>query len=84
MRGLNGAEGLLCAVIARATKDAAGHDHGHAVDALAYFAGPSYQHHMTALGLPPEYTPVVFENENTLHRVIDLVLENEYEPKQEI
>ena len=84
MRGLNGAEGLLCAVIARATKDAAGHDHVHAVNALAYFGGPQYQHHVTVLGLPPEYIPVVFENKTTLIRVINLVLRNEYEPRQEI
>jgi len=84
LRGLNGPEGLYCAIISIAASDATGHDHVHAVDALSYFGGPQYHHHVTALGFPPETIPAALKNETTLIRVIDLVLENKYEPRQEI
>jgi len=80
LRGLNGPEGLVCAIISTAAADATGNDHGRAIDALAYFGGQQYHHHVTALGFPPETIPAALKNETTLIRVIELVLRNDYEP----
>ena len=48
---LSGARGLLVSVIAQAAIDATGEDDRHRRDALAYFASPLYQNHLTSLGL---------------------------------
>ena len=78
--GLSGPEGLIGAIISRAVDDALG-DGGPAmaVDALAYFGGRAYRHHVTALGLAPDVRPAVLGQPDNLIHVIDLVLRGENE-----
>ena len=78
--GLAGPEGLLAAIISRATVDAMGAGGAaNAIDALAYFGGPAYQNHLAWLGLPNDIRPVAFKQESTLIHVIDLVLREGHE-----
>jgi len=78
---LAGAEGILAATIARATLDAVGGDYDQVIDALAYFHGPVYRHHATALGLPGNARPVVLQDDATLIRIADMLLEASHETK---
>lgn len=74
-KGLNGPEGLVIALIAQASKDALSTNCRQATDALSYFGGKWYQHHVTSLGLLPWYVPEAFEHGPTLGRMINIVLE---------
>lgn len=59
---LNGPEALYVSVMAIATDDMAGRNgRKHVADALAYFAGPVYRHHVTSVGYPVGTLPREFE-----------------------
>ena len=78
--GLAGPEGLLTAIINRATVDAMGTGGAaNAINAWAYLGGPEYQNHLAWLGLPNDIRPAILEQEETLIHVIDLVLRGEHE-----
>lgn len=53
LEGLNGARGLLVAVVAQATADLAAGD----PTAAAYFMSEQYRGHLTWLDLPAEWLP---------------------------
>lgn len=73
--GLTGPTGLLTSIICQATNDAIGaHNQKDMLDALAYFHGDFYRHHVTALGLSPNMIPAALKNPETLERIIDVVL----------
>ena len=52
-----GARGLLASVVAMATVDALSRDRHNRLDALSYFAGPIYHHHLSLLGFPVDWLP---------------------------
>ena len=82
-QGLNGPTGLIASVILRAARDATGSDGPQAADALAYFSGPGYRHHVTWLGFSPERLPAALRNEKKLARMVHVVLEDGYDKKRE-
>jgi hypothetical protein len=54
-------ERLILAVIERAVRDYRGGGRWKK-DAVKYFGGPTYRHHITALGLPPDVMPIALLN----------------------
>jgi len=55
LRKLNGAEGLVLAIICQGMKDVYGL--AYRDDALEYFESDAYLHHLTWLGLPLDWLP---------------------------
>jgi len=55
--GKGGAAALFASIIATATIDVLVGSDKHKADALAYFVGPVYAHHLSLLGLPGEWLP---------------------------
>ena len=55
LRKVNGADGLVLAIIATATKDVYGL--AYRDDALRYFQSDLYRHHLGLLGLPLDWLP---------------------------
>lgn len=56
---INGEEGLVLSIIARAVRDALGTNPAHMADAWAYFASPTYQMHAAFLGMDWELPAVI-------------------------
>lgn len=55
--GLNGARGLLCAVLVQALNDYHAGTPAERQDARQYFAGDVYRTHLTLLDLAPDLMP---------------------------
>ena len=55
--GLNGARGLLCAVVAQAVNDLHTGSAAQRQDARQYFEGPLFAHHLIHLGIAPDLVP---------------------------
>ena len=63
-RNLNGARGLLAAIIAQAVNDWSSGQRRRRKNARKYFGGPVYKYHLSLLNLPKDWLPTGVELEH--------------------